>query len=141
MVATAMFWAAIMVAVLFLVSMLLKIVKGVFVTFGRIGKDAIQIAMLMYMILMVLNQIGRIVEGFEDGSGFGALLGGIGTIVLFFFGLALVMGIITWIVENLGDIIMIPFTIMGVFLDLAIDATERGYIKCLRVLIQKTDKC
>ena len=141
MVAIVIFWAAVLAIVFFLLGTFFKalvaVFNGLLVFIGRI----LLIGGLTLLVGVGLYLIYAITDGIIN-KGVGEV---IGSIVLFL----VVLGIIGAIFSELGEIILevvlevVPPVLAAIsdMLNWLVDKCERGYIKFLKVIVNRLDRC
>ena len=147
MVTVTIFWASVMVLVLFLLCTFFKLIKSFCIAIIEAGKKTLFIAACCLVAFLVISLIGTLLEKLIT-SGVLAMLSelllsilGLGGMVL---GIAIIVGICAWIWENfdfLIELALLPYILMLMLFEKFIEWTERGYVHFLKVIIKRLDKC
>lgn len=140
MVAFVIFWAAFFALVFFVLGIIFKALASAFNALLSSIK-VLSLGALAAIIVIALFLLYVIVEGIVRG----ALLSVIGAIVMFL----VVLGVLGAILGGLGAALLeLIITVSLLILDIVsgvlewlADGCERGYIKFLRVIINRLDKC
>ncbi|MCM1186514.1 MAG: hypothetical protein NC251_10315 [Lachnoclostridium sp.] len=141
MVTFIIFWAAVFALLFFVLAVIFKILASALEALLSAGGQTLAIGGLAIMIVIALSLFYAIVDGIiKEG-----LLSVLGTIVLF----VIVLGIFGAIFGGLGAALIELVVAVALFvleivsgvLEWLADKCEEGYIKFLRIIVNRIDNC